>query len=178
MLAGVPLIYQQYGELVVNLYDDYFHNNEISWTPCLYSMGTVGSLNLNVNYIEYTLSNVINTYSPNPVGVAYEFEMWILDAVLWGTDIPEVLGISIESALGVAQTILAPDLVNNNQFSVSANVYIYWQPTSQFYVTLIGSPEVKGPSGSQYAYPMGLIVNYSGFYLSNYLVGASVIRKY
>ena len=174
MFTGVLPILQQYGELVVNLYDDYAYQNGIGYSPC----GSMGSLDVsplpyNLEDIEYTLSNVINTYSPNPVGLAYEFGSLIAGAVLEGIpDIPEVLGIGIDSALDVAGMISVPNLVNNNQFSVSANVYIYWQPSSQLYITLIGSPEVTGPSGSQFAYPMGLIVNYSGFYLSNYFVGA------
>jgi hypothetical protein len=176
MFTGVLPILQQYGELVVNLYDDYAYQNGIGYSPC----GSMGSLDVsplpyNLEDIEYTLSNVINTYSPNPVGLAYEFGTLIAGAVLEGIpDIPEVLGIGVDSALDVAETALVPSLVNNNQFSVSANVYIYFNSTppsfSQFYVTLIGSPEVTGPSGSQSAYPMGLIVNYSSFYLSN-LVG-------
>jgi hypothetical protein len=174
MFTGVLAILQQYGELVVNLYDDYYYQEGLGWSPC----GSMGSLDVsplpyNLEDIEYTLSNVINTYSPNPVGLAYEFGTLIAGAVLEGIpDIPEVLGIGIDSALDVAGMISVPNLVNNNQFSVSANVYIYWQPSSQLYITLIGSPEVTGPSGSQFAYPMGLIVNYSGFYLSNYFVGA------
>jgi len=174
MFTGVLPILQQYGELVVNLYDDYAYQNGIGYSPC----GSMGSLDVsplpyNLEDIEYTLSNVINTYSPNPVGVAYEFGSLIAGAVLEGIpDIPEVLGIGIDSALDVAGMISVPSLVNNNQFSIKANVYIYWQPSSQLYITLIGSPGVTGPSGSQFAYPMGLMVNYSGFYLSNYFVGA------
>jgi hypothetical protein len=174
MFTGVLPILQQYNELVVNLYDDYAYQEGIGYSPCG-SMGSPGvpPVPLNLEDIEYTLSNVINTYSPNPVGVAYEFGSLIAGAVLEGIpDIPEVLGIGIDSALDVAGMISVPSLVNNNQFSIKANVYIYWQPSSQLYITLIGSPGVTGPSGSQFAYPMGLMVNYSGFYLSNYFVGA------
>ena len=167
MFTGVLAILQQYGELVVNLYDDFYYSGGSGSPLCGSSMGATGP-----NYIEYTLSSVVNTYSPNPVGIGFELGSLIAGAVFWGIpDIPEVLGIGIESALTVAHAILAPNLVNNNQFSINANVYIYWQPSSQFYVTLIGSPEITSLAGSQNVYPMGLIVNYSQPYL-NYLVGA------
>jgi hypothetical protein len=173
MFTGVLAILQQYGELVVNLYDDYYYQGGSGSPLCGSSMGSldVSPLPYNLNDIEYTLSSVVNTYSPNPVGVAYEFGTLIAGLILGGIpDIPEALDIGIESALEVVGVALVPSLVNNNQFSVSANVYIYWQPSSQFYVTLIGSPEIKSSVGSQNVYPMGLIVNYSQPYL-NYLVG-------
>jgi len=165
MFTGVLAILQQYGELVVNLYDDFYYSGGSGSPLCRSSMGATGP-----NYIEYTLSNVINTYSPNTVGLAYEFGTLIAGLVLDFIPGFQDLGIGIEAALDVAGTFLVPNLVNNNQFSINANVFIYWQPSSQFYVTLIGSPEIKSSVGSQYVYPIGLIVNYSQPYL-NYLVG-------
>jgi hypothetical protein len=165
MFTGVLAILQQYGELVVNLYDDFYYSGGSGSPLCGSSMGATGP-----NYIEYTLSNVINTYSPNTVGLAYEFGTLIAGLVLDFIPGFQDLGIGIETALDVAGTFLVPNLVNNNQFSINANVFIYWQPSSQFYVTLIGSPEIKSSVGSQYVYPIGLIVNYSQPYL-NYLVG-------
>ena len=148
MLASVLPVY--------HLYDDYYYHNGKGSSPCR-SMGSLNVLPVpsNLSDIAYPLSTATITYSPNTLRLAYEFAGAVLGEV---SGVYQYLITSIGSALGVAQT-------NQNQFSVSASVFIYWQPSSQFYITLIWSPGTTGPSSSQCVFPMGMIINASNYYL-------------
>ncbi|GAB6947270.1 hypothetical protein JCM16161A_14000 [Vulcanisaeta sp. JCM 16161] len=165
---GVVYMYKNYGQLLINLLDAYEYNQGISWTPC----SNAPQPGIGTNYIEYTLSSITSTYNPNPIGWAFMFGS-LLAGGYFG-DLPEIVDYVITAAgdaLTIVSAFVNTALFNQNNFGLSANVYIYYYPSSTFYVTFIGSPQVTSTTGSQSLYPMGMMVNASGYYPS-WLLGA------
>ncbi|MGC9153918.1 MAG: hypothetical protein ACP5GY_09385, partial [Vulcanisaeta sp.] len=122
-------------------------------------------------YYEYTLSSITSTYNPNPIGLAFMFGPPLAGGY-WGGSSTIVNNVikGISDALTIVGAFLPTSLYNQNNFALSANVYIYYSSsTPQFYVTFIGSPQVTSTTGSQTIYPTGMIINESGYYLSQYI---------
>jgi hypothetical protein len=166
MFTGILYLYNTYNQLVINL--DYGYNSIANESACSSPQYIYESLSSNLAYVEYRLSDIMTTYQPNPVDIAFLLGSLLLGAFTVGA--PSIVGyviFSLKTALTIAEVFIHANLVNQNQFSIGANVYVYFNPSSSssFYITLIGSPQATSPSGSSSIYPMGIIINASNYYL-------------
>jgi hypothetical protein len=169
MFTGILYLYNTYNQLVINL--DYGYNSIANESACSSPQYIYENLSSNLAYVEYRLSDIMTTYQPNPVGIAFLLGSLLLGAFVGGA--PSIVGyviFGLKTALTIAQVFIHANLVNQNQFSIGANVYVYFNPSSSssFYITLIGSPQATSPSGSSSIYPMGMIINATNYYLGFY----------
>ncbi|ADN50427.1 hypothetical protein Vdis_1038 [Vulcanisaeta distributa DSM 14429] len=165
---GVVYMYQNYGQLLINLLDTYMYNQGLGWSPCSNApQPAFGTTSNGIDYVEFTLSSITNTYSPNPIGWAFMFGSLLVGGYFGDLlDIVDYVLMAVGDALTIASAFVNSALFNQNTFGLSASVYINYYPSSTFYVTLIGSPQVTSITGSQSLYPMGMVINASGYYPS------------
>jgi hypothetical protein len=166
--TGILYLYNTYNQLIINLDDGYYYWSGAQGSECSSPPYGYQELSSNLAYVEYSLSNIMTTYQPNPVGIVYLLGSLLLGAYTGGSStIVNYVITGLNEALTIAGSFINTNLVNQNQFSIGANVYVYFNPSSStsFYITLIGSPQATNPSGSSSVYPSGMIVNASDYYL-------------
>ena len=73
----------------------------------------------------------MTTYQPNPVGIVYLLGSLLLGAYTGGSStIVNYVITGLNEALTIAGSFINTNLVNQNQFSIGANVYVYFNPSS------------------------------------------------
>ncbi|GAB6944676.1 hypothetical protein JCM14467A_14580 [Vulcanisaeta sp. JCM 14467] len=171
---GILYMAKNYHEMLINL-DDAYSTVSSYCGPAPPLTGYSG----NQYYIGYTLSSITTTYSPNIIGWVFMFGSLILTAVspyasgVWAYVIG---GISV--ALTVAGAFVNTALVNQNNFGLTATVYVYLPSQyTPLYVTFIGSPKVTSTSGSQSLYPSGIIINSTNYYNMGGLISGLQCNK-
>ncbi|MGC8607819.1 MAG: hypothetical protein ACP5GZ_11985 [Vulcanisaeta sp.] len=119
---GILYMYENYGQLLINLLDAYQYNEGVGGSsPC----SNAPQPGIGANYIEYTLSSITSTYNPNPIGWAFMFGPPLAGGY-WGgsSTIANNVVKGISDALTIVGAFLPTSLYNQNNFALSANVYI------------------------------------------------------
>ncbi|WP_291999221.1 hypothetical protein, partial [Caldivirga sp.] len=112
------------------------------------------------NTIKYPINSLISTYNANMPAVA----------ALMGEVFASILSESLPWWATTIETIVSAfipiNLYSQSNFSVDATIQIWFNPANQFFITIIGSHQLSSVTGSTSAYPSGLIVNYTNYYLN------------
>ena len=117
------------------------------------------------NYVTYNIQNVINTYTPVIPG-------WAPDV---GGAIAEILADFIfddpiiAHLIGFGVTYMLSGLASGSGIYQTYYVKIGTNPSSVwgFYVTFVGTPAIETSQDASSYWPMGVVINSSGYYLSN-----------
>ncbi|WP_446752330.1 hypothetical protein [Vulcanisaeta sp. JCM 16161] len=119
------------------------------------------SINLGTGGVSLTLSSLITTYNPNPVGIAFAVGAFALSLL------PDPWGIVASLAMTFAG-LFAPQPVTASTYYTQTQVMISASNTqlgiNQLYLTFIGTNGAQN-NGNNYYWPMGIILNYSSPYM-------------
>jgi len=121
--------------------------------------------------VEYSFSNVISSYGSTPVGIAYAagsvIGSVIISIISLGLSPP--VGITLSTAYSIidaAVGFMTPTTAQQVQFYENANVAITYNPNSYgFYTAFLGVEAYNPSTGGVYYWPMGMIINYTSYYL-------------
>lgn len=155
MFMAILYDYHTYGQLPISILDGYSYpvNKQCGSAPPAAQTGS--------NQISYVLTEVTNTYAPNPIGWG-GFLAGSLVAGIFLTAVPWWLSISMSSAITILGVFIPTNLFYNNQFALQSTVVIDYTGASPFYVTFLGTQQASNAQG---LYPMGMIINETNYYL-------------
>ncbi|MGC8543379.1 MAG: hypothetical protein ACP5NQ_05520, partial [Vulcanisaeta sp.] len=117
--------------------------------------------------IAYFFDNVISSYGPTPAGIAYAVGS-VLGSIFISLINPPA-GIALSTVFSIVDTavgFMIPTTAQQVQFYENANVAIEFNPNNyNFYTTFLGVETYNPSTGNTYYWPMGMIINYTSYYL-------------
>ncbi|WP_148224624.1 hypothetical protein [Vulcanisaeta moutnovskia] len=119
------------------------------------------------NEIAYFFDNVISSYGPTPAGIAYAVGSVL--ASIFISFISPPAGVALSTVFSIVDTavgFMIPTTAQQVQFYENANVAIEFNPNNyNFYTTFLGVEAYNPSTGNTYYWPMGMIINYTSYYL-------------